>query len=163
MYQLLHMSRAELDAWEHLPHIGFRGIPLEDDALGARIVYLTSHVNLYYNMPTFFALRYFIHDKTNNKIVGMIGFRSAPKNNVVHIGYNVAPSYQGKGVATEAVRLLLELARQYDPNLDVAATTKYDNHISARVLQKNGFVFQGDEMFESGEVCHLWLRSAKSL
>jgi predicted acetyltransferase len=54
-----------------------------------------------------------------------------------HIGYAVRPSARGRGLATEALRLLLPVAaaRHVDPAL---VTCDEDNVGSRRVIEKNG-------------------------
>ena len=43
-------------------------------------------------------------------VVGGIGFHGPPSGDVVEVGYGVVPAARGRGVATEALRLLLDVA-----------------------------------------------------
>jgi RimJ/RimL family protein N-acetyltransferase len=67
------------------------------------------------------------------------GFHTVPDaDGVVEIGYGIAPSAQGRGVASEAVVLLIELAMRSGAGALVAETSA-DNVASQRVLARNGF------------------------
>jgi RimJ/RimL family protein N-acetyltransferase len=72
--------------------------------------------------------------------IGGIGFKGRPDpDGVVEIGYGLAPSVQGNGLATEAVLGLIDLARRLGFRT-VTAETDATNIASQRVLEKAGFV-----------------------
>lgn len=72
--------------------------------------------------------------------IGGIGFKGRPDpDGVVEIGYGLAPSAQGSGLATEAVRAIVELGSRLGLRA-VTAETDADNRASQRVLEKAGFV-----------------------
>lgn len=83
------------------------------------------------------AHRYFIQDTSRN-FAGVISLKDINwESGVCEIGYLIAEDYQGKGVATEAVRLILKKA--FEAGIKkVKATTSVKNAASYRVLQKNG-------------------------
>lgn len=56
------------------------------------------------------------------------------------IGYLVHPDHQGRGIATEIARTLLDIARDTLRARRVYATVDLDHAASIRVLQKVGFV-----------------------
>lgn len=71
--------------------------------------------------------------------IGGCGFHSPPDDNgSVEVGYNVTASRQGRGVATDAVRALIDLARSSGA-AQLVAMTDPDNVRSQRVLEKCGF------------------------
>jgi RimJ/RimL family protein N-acetyltransferase len=74
-------------------------------------------------------------------VVGDAGFHAPPdEHGEVELAYGLAPGYRGRGLATEAVAALVDLAC-LDPRVTaVVATTRADNHRSARVLERCGFV-----------------------
>ena len=91
------------------------------------------------------------------KIVGTIGFKSIPKleklDCSVEIGYEIVPSQQNKGLATEAVRLILQEAFSISKIKTVVACTRPSNQPSQRVLEKNGFTKEKSKIdLEDGEV-----------
>jgi [ribosomal protein S5]-alanine N-acetyltransferase len=59
------------------------------------------------------------------------------------VGYWVAASRTGRGVATEAVRQALDVAFGALRLHRVEAFTRVDNHASQRVLERNGFAVVG--------------------
>jgi GNAT superfamily N-acetyltransferase len=71
--------------------------------------------------------------------VGGAGFKNPPDGEgTVEIGYGLAPSVHGRGLATEAVHGLLEIAGRHGVQV-VLAETDAANIASQRVLQKCGF------------------------
>lgn len=83
-------------------------------------------------------------------IVGGCGFKRPPDElGRIEIGYGVAQSHWGRGVATSAVRALLDLAEPL--GLAVTAETEAGNIASQRVLVKAGFA-----PWQRDDVEHLW-------
>ena len=67
----------------------------------------------------------------------MYGFRDPIHK--ISIGYRFLEAYWGKGIASEAVGLLVDhLLRETDIEI-ITASTMVENQASARVLEKNGF------------------------
>ncbi len=81
---------------------------------------------------------YAIVERRSGRSIGGIGFKGSPnERGEVEIGYGVCASCQGRGVATEAVRAMCDLAR---PGATVVlAETDLENAASQRVLAKAGF------------------------
>jgi len=72
-------------------------------------------------------------------LVGFGGFKGPPSAGTVEIGYAVAPSRQGRGIATAATRWMIDRAR--DAGLSaVVAHTLADVNPSTAVLERCGFV-----------------------
>jgi ribosomal-protein-alanine N-acetyltransferase len=69
-------------------------------------------------------------------LVGDIGFKGAPANGTVEIGYSVLPAFQGRGYATEAARALVAWALEQPGVRRVTAECLDDNAASIRVLEK---------------------------
>jgi len=61
-----------------------------------------------------------------------------------HIGYTIAPSMRGKGYGTQQLALGLEKAHALVDLDRVLVTCDTDNVASARVIQKNGGVFENE-------------------
>jgi len=70
--------------------------------------------------------------------VGGIGFLHPPQDGEVEVGYGLAESVRGRGLATEALRAMTVLAAQHGVAVMVA-TTAVDNVASQRVLQRLAF------------------------
>ena len=86
----------------------------------------------------------FVIDETSSgRSVGGIGFKNKPSSRgEVEIGYGICPSFQGRGVATEAVVALCDFASPRA--LAVLAATDRENVASQRVLEKSGFQSVGE-------------------
>jgi len=87
--------------------------------------------------------RFFVLDAPPT-LVGWGGFKGPPRDGVVELGYAIAPSRRGRGLATAAVRELLHEAFAAPDVLAVIAHTLAEPGPSARVLEKTGFVHDGD-------------------
>ncbi|MBM3091840.1 GNAT family N-acetyltransferase [Ensifer sp. T173] len=79
----------------------------------------------------------------NEEIVGLCSVIRPPGNGELHIGYGVAPSREGRGIATAAVGDLLDWARSDRRVRRISAETAVDNVASQRVLERNGFAQAG--------------------
>ena len=76
----------------------------------------------------------------------------------VEIGYGTRAGFEGRGVATHGVRLLVRALRRDHPAVAVVAKTSVANPASGRVLEKNGFRPCGTRHDpEDGEL-RLWRR-----
>ena len=75
---------------------------------------------------------------SDGALVGNGGWKAAPEDGVVDLGYAVAPSRQRRGIATAVVRTLLDRARSGSVRIVRAHTLAEDNP-STRVLARCGF------------------------
>ena len=86
--------------------------------------------------------RWWVHEiRVGGQVVGDVGFHGPPAGSgvaVVEIGYAVVPELRGRGVATRAVGLLLDLAWR-DGAAQVLAETDDANAASQAVLARTGF------------------------
>ncbi|WP_395062281.1 GNAT family N-acetyltransferase [Flavobacterium sp.] len=79
--------------------------------------------------------------KGNPKLIGIIGhYRIQPENHRCEIGYMILPQYNGQGIVTEAIKIVLEYGFDDLQMHSIEAVIDPDNVASERVLQKNGFV-----------------------
>jgi [ribosomal protein S5]-alanine N-acetyltransferase len=92
--------------------------------------------------------------KLNEVVVGLCGYAGPPSaEGVVEIAYGVATSYQGKGLATEAVVALVQNAFAHPEVTAVIAHTLPTSNASTRVLEKCGFARAGEATdLEAGRV-----------
>jgi RimJ/RimL family protein N-acetyltransferase len=87
-----------------------------------------------------------------DEVVGGIGFLHAPdEEGAVEIGYGLAPTARGHGLATEAVRVVLRHAFGHGVRTVIALTTA-DNLPSHRVLERCGFARDGEVDTEDGRL-----------
>lgn len=79
--------------------------------------------------------------KDNPKLIGVIGhYRIKPENYRAELGYMLLPEYHGKGIVSEAVKEAVKYGFQVMKLNSLEAIIDPDNHASAKVLEKNGFV-----------------------
>ena len=83
-------------------------------------------------------------------LIGNAGFKGAPKDGVVEIGYSMLESHQRRGYCTEAVRALVDWAFQHPALKIVIGHTLPGLVPSIRVMEKSGFLFAGDGPVEDG-------------
>jgi RimJ/RimL family protein N-acetyltransferase len=72
--------------------------------------------------------------------VGLLSVTRPPHAGELHIGYGVAPSREGRGIASRAVGNLAAWARSDARLTRLTADTAVDNLGSQRVLERNGFM-----------------------
>jgi len=84
-------------------------------------------------------------------LVGFGGFKGPPADGRVEIGYAVAPSRQGRGIATAATRSMIDRARDARVEVVVAHTLAEAN-ASTAVLERCGFVHLGTTADPDGDV-----------
>jgi RimJ/RimL family protein N-acetyltransferase len=85
------------------------------------------------------------------ELVGWGGFKGPPKEGVVELGYEIAESRRGRGLATAAARAMVVEAFSDEAVTAVIAHTLPERNASNRVLEKVGFTFDG-QVHEDGEV-----------
>ena len=97
--------------------------------------------------------RFFLLDEPR-ALVGWGGFKGAPQDGAVEIGYAIAPGWEGRGLATAAAAAMVREAWA-DPGVDaVLAHTLPARGASVRVLEHNGFVHDGENL--DGDVGVVW-------
>lgn len=85
---------------------------------------------------------WFVHPQ-DATLIGLGGFKGAPDDSAVEIGYALAPSYRGRGLATEAGEAMIGFARA-DGQVDrVLAHTMPEANASTAVLTRLGFAHRG--------------------
>ena len=84
------------------------------------------------------------------ELVGWGGFKGPPLDCVVELGYEIAESRRGRGLATAATRAMLAEGFAHEEVTLVIAHTLPERNASNRVLEKAGFVYDG-EAREGGE------------
>jgi RimJ/RimL family protein N-acetyltransferase len=80
-------------------------------------------------------------------VIGGIGFHGPPRAGVAEIGYGVVPDARGRGVATQALRLAVDIARGSRKVTRLVGRTTPDNVASQHVMWAVGMdvVGQDDE------------------
>jgi ribosomal-protein-serine acetyltransferase len=109
-----------------------------DDALN---FIKSSYNNFRLHKAITFAIEYKNKSQSNQLLVGTIGIKDIDYvNKKANIGYWIGKQYQGKGIATECVKLVVNYAFDVLELEEISAYVFPDNNSSIRVLEKNGFV-----------------------
>ena len=93
--------------------------------------------------------RFFVTDDPP-ELVGWGGFKGPPSDGVVELGYEIAGSRRGRGLATAATRAMVAEAFADECVRAVIAHTVPERNASNRVLEKIGF-HQDGRAQENGE------------
>lgn len=95
---------------------------------------------------------YFI--KRDNIIVGSCAFTGPPVNNRAEVSYWTYKQYEGQGIATDACRQLITIAKNADPAITIIAKTAPEKNASTTILERSGFVFSG--IVQDHEIGDAW-------
>lgn len=132
------------------------GYVVADGALPPRHVAERSLQHLEAGHPPEWALPLHIVDASRQTVVGGCTFKGLPISGSVEIGYGIAPSCQGRGYASAAVRQLLLSATRSGLVREVFALISSDNLASAAVVSRAGFT-RGPAVLDSdGETVVRW-------
>lgn len=94
-------------------------------------------------VSTRWGTRLFVLDEPRT-LVGWGGFKGPPRDAAVELGYEIAPSWRGRGLAGAAVQELLREAFASSEVRTVLAHTLAEPGPSVRVLERAGFVHDGE-------------------
>ncbi len=91
--------------------------------------------------------------KGHTKLIGIIGhYRMKWEHFRSEIGYMILPQFHGKGIATEAIKLMVDYGFNQMNMHSLEGIIDPANTASARVLEKNGFVkeahFKENEFYD---------------
>ena len=79
-----------------------------------------------------------------NTIIGNLSFKGMDSSGIVEIGYGINDGFEGKGYMTEAVTAMTKWALAQSGVKQVEAEAEETNIASIRVLEKSGFVPNGE-------------------
>jgi aminoglycoside 6'-N-acetyltransferase len=79
-----------------------------------------------------------VEEREGGRLVGDVGFTVDGGRDVIKVGYTIAPAFQGRGYATEAVRALVDYAFDELGAEVVRAHASAENFPSIRVAEKVG-------------------------
>lgn len=89
---------------------------------------------------------YIIVHRADVRVIGTCGYKGSPTlEGEVEIGYEIADDYQGRGLATEAAKALIDNALRFREVRCILAHTLAEANASNYLLQKLGFQFAGEE------------------
>ncbi len=131
LFMLVDAHRAALARW--LPWVPFT------QAVADSTFYIMSLTGFW---KTGLAFGLFVE----GELAGTVGFQQGDeRNKKVELGYWLAPTWQRRGIASRAVRLLLAAAFKHSTVHRIAAKVQPDNLASIALLERVGFSFEGLE------------------
>lgn len=98
-----------------------------------------------------------------SEIIGKVNFRHSLNEKLMkvggHIGYGVVSEHRGKGYASEMLKQTLSIALQHGLER-VLITCDEDNVASAKVIEKNGGIFESffDPMDGTSKKKRYWIK-----
>ena len=102
-----------------------------------------------------------IEDKATNELVGLTGFYSNwHPYKQAELGFIIDSTYQGRGYATHSLKLVLDFAFKTCQFNKLTATVTEGNQASVRVLQKVGFLQEGN-LRENFKINGKWVNDLK--
>lgn len=111
--------------------------------------------------PPPWATTFLIVRDEDGRIVGGCGFKAAPVDGRVEVGYGVARAAQGRGSATAALTMLVRIA--FDAGAtEVLAEVAPTNPASTRVVRKAGFEQIGTRTDHENELLAQWVRRSEA-
>ncbi|SIT91170.1 GNAT family N-acetyltransferase [Edaphobacillus lindanitolerans] len=130
-------------------------VPTRGDDYYKPEVFKARHASLLAEQAEGTSLFYLIKDE-GGSILGRMNLTDIHQyGKAGDLGYRVGQNYTGKGVAKNALKLLLETIDELDVE-EVRAKTTTNNIASQKVLEQNGFrrTETGDDEFEmNGQMC----------
>ena len=82
--------------------------------------------------------------KKDDTYIGNLSFKGPAQDNVVEIGYGILPDQEGEGYTTEAVQAMTQWAFGNGDVVFIEAETEPENRAAQRMLEKCGFVPDGE-------------------
>jgi RimJ/RimL family protein N-acetyltransferase len=138
--------------------VDFGAVEVSAGSLPPRHVALRSLAHLDAGVPALWCLPFLIMPGSHDVILGGCTFKAAPVRGSVEIGYGVAPSHRGRGVASAAVARLLKIAASTGMVREIVAHVLPGNLASAKVVERLGFQRGGPFVDLDGEEVMRWTR-----
>ena len=102
---------------------------------------------------------YLIVHRQDARLIGTCGYKGAPNPwGAVEIGYEIADSYQGQGLGTEAAQALCEFGFAQPGVQVITAQTLGEENASCCILRKLGFQFVQEKVDMEDGLLWEWRR-----
>jgi [ribosomal protein S5]-alanine N-acetyltransferase len=90
---------------------------------------------------------FLIENRSTNEFIGEIGYtvlNNTPYGKLVDLGYFINEKYWNKGYTTEALKKVIEFAFEENNVYRIKTGCMIENIGSEKVMQKNGFIKEGE-------------------
>lgn len=146
--QLRELSASQIPA-EFATHAALGALPPDFVAMRS-LKYLDD------GKSAFWCSGFIIVRNNDQRIVGGCGFKGEPQHGRIEIGYGVASDHRRQGVASAAIKALLNIAFTHDIK-EVLAEILPDNIASIATVKKAGFCNIGTRVAEDNETVIQWV------
>lgn len=107
-------------------------------------------------IPEKWCLPHLIVAPATDAILGACGFKGSPVEGTVEVYYGIAPCFRGQGIASQALRRLLEMAVANQEVERVIAHILPRNVPSRRLVTRTGFKLERRFLDTDGEDVEQW-------
>ena len=136
---------------------------ISENTLTLPFPYHKQHADYWFQMAEFSfkkkeAFIFGIREKENLKLIGAVGLHLDVTNNKAEVGYWLGKSFWNKGYVSEALQKIVEFGFEELHLNKIYASHFPHNPASGKVLQKNGFEFEGilkQEVLKNGQFLDL--------
>ena len=90
-----------------------------------------------------------ITDINSNKLIGDCALKI--ENESAEIGCNISPDYQNKGIAKEALKMLIFYCFTYTPVTEIIGIADSENEVSIKLMESLGMI--RDDLFVNKMIC----------
>ena len=98
---------------------------------------------------------YALEEKKLNRVIGLAGLDYPSDWPEPEIQWGLGREFWGKGYASEAVRTIKEMTRQFIPNLSLISLIHPDNSNSSNLAKSVGAKFEKEYFFRNG-IWHIY-------
>jgi len=155
--QLLQLSVPNLRRLAASEPVELAALHIPEGALPPSKTVARALAQLELGTPALWCIPFLMVSTSRSMLLGACGFKTAPVNGRVEIGYGVARTERGRGVATIAVGQLLQLAATSDLVQQVVAHIVPDNIASSKTVARLGFSAEGTLVDTDGELVMRWV------
>lgn len=153
---LVPLDHADLRRLAAAEPVDLGGMSAPEGALPPPKVAVRALAQLEQGTPAMWCVPLLVVDRARPSVLGGCRFKGAPANGTVEIGYGVARSERGRGVATAAVAELLRIAAGSGVVREVVAHILPDNAASSAVVARLGFAKGCSVVDTDGETVVRW-------
>lgn len=155
--QLIHISVSDLRRLAASEPVESETLQVSEGALPPSKTVARALAQLDLGTPIFWCVPFLIISASRSTVLGACGFKTAPVNGSVEISYGVARAERGRGVATQAIGQLLQLAAPSGLVQEVVAHILPSNAASSQVVTRLGFLPEGLMSDTDGEIVMRWV------
>lgn len=157
--EVVALSKIDLDnlrRWAASEPVDFGSMAVADGAMPPPRVASRALAQLEAGTPALWCTPFLILSESRDVVLGGCTFKGMPADGTVEIGYGVAESLRGRGIATAAVAQLLQIAAHSGIVKEVVAHIVPDNLASAKVVSRLGFSKGNSLVDPDGETVVRW-------